>query len=253
MIGGLADPAAHTPATRGTNATNQRINYGLRFTWVLLGISRLSGEPATTVISRRIRCCALVCLPLTLCSVMANPSQSPERYPSHLSSQRRAVRKPRDARRFLAHSFPGNVFEKRLIESYISEHGRDPVTHEELGVDDLLEVKSARVTRPRPPTFTSIPSLLSEFQKEWDAIALETFNLRQQLHQTRQELSTALYQNDAAIRVIARLTQERNEARDVLAKINVQEGPNANGDSMQLDNAGLPAELASEVESTQSM
>ena len=153
--------------------------------------------------------------------------------------------------RFLADYVRGNVFEKRLIESYINEHGSDPLTQEELSVEDLLEVKSARVTRPRPPTFTSIPSLLSEFQKEWDAVALETFNLRQQLQQTRQELSTTLYQNDAAVRVIARLTKERDEARDVLSKINVQEGSNANGDSMQLDNTGLPPELASQVDSTQ--
>ena len=118
-------------------------------------------------------------------------------------------------------------------------------------MDDLVEIKSARVARPRPPTFTSIPSLLSEFQKEWDAVALETFNLRQQLQQTRQELSTALYQNDAAIRVIARLTTERDEARAALAKIGVSDASATNGDSMQVDGAGLPEDLAAQVDATQ--
>ena len=82
-------------------------------------------------------------------------------------------------------------------------------------------------------------------------MALETFNLRQQLQQTRQELSTALYQNDAAVRVIARLTRERDEARDVLAKINVHDPSATNGDTMQVDAPGLPDELVSRVESTQ--
>ena len=42
---------------------------------------------------------------------------------------------------------------------------------------------------------------------------LETFNLKRALEQTRQELSNALYQEDAARRVIARLIKERDDAR----------------------------------------
>ncbi|KAI9886341.1 MAG: hypothetical protein M1823_001849 [Watsoniomyces obsoletus] len=146
----------------------------------------------------------------------------------------------------------GAIFEKRLIESYIAENGRDPTTSEELTTDDLLELKSSRVVKPRPPTLTSIPSLLSVFQNEWDAMALETYSLRQQLSQTRQELSTALYQHDAAVRVIARLTREREEARDALSKVTV--GPSAaatNGDRMQVDSQALPDEMAAKVQATQ--
>ncbi|KAH0547513.1 hypothetical protein FGG08_000238 [Glutinoglossum americanum] len=146
----------------------------------------------------------------------------------------------------------GNVFEKRLIEAYIAENGKDPVTGEELAVDDLVGLKSARVVRPRPPTLTSIPSLLSIFQNEWDALALETFTLRRQLAQTRQELSTALYQHDAAVRVIARLTRERDESREALSKITINAGGTVgNGDEMQIDSHGLPEAIAAKIDSTQ--
>ncbi|KAE8325602.1 WD40-repeat-containing domain protein [Aspergillus sergii] len=145
----------------------------------------------------------------------------------------------------------GSVFEKRLIEAYIAENGKDPVNGEELSTDDLIEVKSQRVVRPRPPTLTSIPSLLNVFQEEWDALALETYTLRQTLAQTRQELSTALYQNDAAVRVIARLTKERDEARDALSKVSVGATRAAGGEAMQVDSNGLPEAVLSRVESTQ--
>ncbi|CAL5870846.1 uncharacterized protein PFLUO_LOCUS5087 [Penicillium psychrofluorescens] len=146
----------------------------------------------------------------------------------------------------------GSVFEKRLIEAYVAEHGKDPVNGEELGADELIEVKSQRVVRPRPPTLTSIPSLLSVFQEEWDALALETYTLQQNLAQTRRELSSALYQHDAAVRVIARLTQERDEAREALSKVSVGAGrPAADGEAMQVDSAGLPQVVLERIENTQ--
>ena len=144
------------------------------------------------------------------------------------------------------------MYEKRLIEAYISENGVEPTTGEALTIDDLIELKSQRIIRPRPPTLTSIPSLLSVFQEEWDALALETFTLKKTLAETRQELSTALYQHDAAVRVIARLTKERDEARDALSKVNVgARATPSNGDAMQVDSTGLPEAIIAKVESTQ--
>lgn len=138
------------------------------------------------------------------------------------------------------------------MEAYIAEHGKDPVNGEELAVDELIDIKSQRVVRPRPPTLTSIPSLLSIFQEEWDALALETYTLQQTLAQTRRELSTALYQHDAAVRVIARVTQERDEARDALSKISVGATRSAaGGEAMQVDSTGLPQAVLERVENTQ--
>ncbi|KAG0235540.1 Pre-mRNA-processing factor 19 [Actinomortierella wolfii] len=119
----------------------------------------------------------------------------------------------------------GQVYERRLIVKYIADNGKDPVTGEEMTEDDLLEIKSAPSTvKPRPPTMTSIPSILSVLQNEWDSIMLETFTLKQQYQQVRQELSHALYQHDAACRVIARLMKERDAAREALANVQAHIG-----------------------------
>lgn len=80
---------------------------------------------------------------------------------------------------------------------------------------------SAPAAPPRPPNLTSVPTLLFALQNEWDAVVLETFNLRQQNAQLRQELSHALYKEDAAMRVLARIQKERDEARECVASLSI--------------------------------
>ncbi|PHH71967.1 hypothetical protein CDD80_4883 [Ophiocordyceps camponoti-rufipedis] len=144
----------------------------------------------------------------------------------------------------------GFVYEKRLIEQYVNDHGTEPGTGTGLTVDDLLPLKDSVIVRPRPPTLTSIPALLATFQNEWDALALETYNLKEQLARTREELATVLYQQDAAVRVIVRLTKERDEARDSLSKITVG-GGQVEGEEMVVDSVeALPDELAEHVDET---
>lgn len=130
----------------------------------------------------------------------------------------------------------GHVYERRLVQKYVTENGTDPVTGEKLEESDLVSVKASTyhvaprhvrqcshrapflvdpgAAPPRPPTHSSIPALLTALQNEWDALVLETFTLKQQYNSTRQELSYALYSQDAASRVIARLMRERDAARE---------------------------------------
>jgi len=112
----------------------------------------------------------------------------------------------------------GHVFEKRLITKHLADSGRCPVTDEDLSPADLIALQVPPTARPRPASAQGVPGMLLALQNEWDALMLESHELRKQLNTARQELAHSLYQNDAAVRVIARLTDERDEARAALAQ-----------------------------------
>ena len=145
------------------------------------------------------------------------------------------------------------MYEKRLIEAYINESGTEPTTGEALSAEDLLEIRTQPNVIPRPPQVTSIPAMLSMFQNEWDSMALQVYKLQQDLKQARQELSVALYQHDAAVRVIAQVASERDEARTALAKVSVNRGgpTGTNGDAMQVDSTPLPAPIMEKIDNEQ--
>ncbi|SPO19754.1 probable PRP19 - non-snRNP spliceosome component required for DNA repair [Ustilago trichophora] len=137
----------------------------------------------------------------------------------------------------------GLVYEQRLIHKYINDNGKDPVTGDTLELDDLIEIKSSPKTAvPRPPQHSSIPSLLTSLQNEYDAIILETFTLKKHYDNLRQELAHALYANDASARVIARLLNERDQAREALASIQgtIGAGPSTSRAAQDVEMADSP-------------
>lgn len=121
------------------------------------------------------------------------------------------------------------------------ENGTDPISGEALSKDDLIEVKASEyniidmcdafTNNPEPSTLppraanqTSIPALLSALQSEYDSIMLESLEIKKAFQSARAELANALYREDAATRVIARLMQERDEARQALSSIQTSIG-----------------------------
>ena len=139
----------------------------------------------------------------------------------------------------------GHVFEKRLIEKHIDVTGQCPITGKEMTKDELLDITISKGEKPRTITGSSIPGILTSLQNEWDTLMLETFNMKQQLDLTRQELSHSLYQHDASCRVISRLIKERDEIRSSFnnLKANMVDVDDEEAQDEEFDNMGIYNEL----------
>lgn len=137
----------------------------------------------------------------------------------------------------------GYICERRLLLSKLADTaGRDPFGTDgrSLSESDLISIKLPLATAPppRPSTASSFSNLLEMIQQEHDTLLLELFDTRKALEETRMELSQALYQNDAAVRVIARLALERDEARRQLTEWSAEAGaPFLQNNTVNLTNA----------------
>eukprot|EP00980_Cylindrotheca_fusiformis_P008941 scaffold1909_cov130-Cylindrotheca_fusiformis.AAC.8 len=122
----------------------------------------------------------------------------------------------------------GHTCIKRLLLAKLVENGgMDPfetMRERPLSEDQLITLQKASSHAPPRVQATSLPNLLQQMQSEYDALVLELFDTRKALEDTRKELSQALYQNDAAVRVVARLSMERDAARQELEKWNASVG-----------------------------
>ncbi|KAL3805263.1 hypothetical protein ACHAW5_005675 [Stephanodiscus triporus] len=128
----------------------------------------------------------------------------------------------------------GYVCSRRLLLTKLAENGGiDPFDGSgtrQLDESALVELNTASggvgvvANLPRPPMATSLPNLLEIIHHEFEAVLLELYDTRMALEEARRELSSALYQNDAAVRVVARLALERDEARGKLEDFLVNVG-----------------------------
>mmetsp|Transcript_24199 Transcript_24199/g.33557 ORF Transcript_24199/g.33557 Transcript_24199/m.33557 type:complete len:497 (-) Transcript_24199:171-1661(-) len=154
----------------------------------------------------------------------------------------------------------GHLFERRLIEKQINATGRCPITDQDLTKEDLLSVKThtnqkATGIKPRLTATAGIPGMIKSFQDEWDAVMLETYTLKKHLFDVRQELAYALYQKDAASRVIARLIKERDQARaalsDVQSNMAAAVGKSGGTAMEEEDDAGISQAIIQKMVKTQ--
>eukprot|EP00548_Thalassiothrix_antarctica_P003033 CAMPEP_0194146740 /NCGR_PEP_ID=MMETSP0152-20130528/21539_1 /TAXON_ID=1049557 /ORGANISM="Thalassiothrix antarctica, Strain L6-D1" /LENGTH=502 /DNA_ID=CAMNT_0038847331 /DNA_START=22 /DNA_END=1530 /DNA_ORIENTATION=+ len=118
----------------------------------------------------------------------------------------------------------GKICLKGLLLSKLADNGgTDPFSEEPMDEERLVSLSSSSLAViPPRPSATSLPELLNLLNTEYSNLVLELFDTRRLLEETRKELSQALYQNDASVRVVARLSQERDAARQELANWNVQ-------------------------------
>jgi pre-mRNA-processing factor 19 len=143
----------------------------------------------------------------------------------------------------------GHICIKRLLLTKLVENGGvDPFETTRqlpLSEDQLVTLQtggsnSTGIAAPPRPQATSLPNMLGLIQKEYDALVLELFDTRKALEETRRELSQALYQNDAAIRVVARVAQERDTVKQQLEQWNAS----ANAPTSTTDAAATTATAA---------
>ena len=71
--------------------------------------------------------------------------------------------------------------------------GQCPITGQSLEPSDLVELKVASHASPKPLNTMSFPATLAFLQNKWDEQMLEVHSLKQNLEQTRKELTHALY------------------------------------------------------------
>lgn len=114
----------------------------------------------------------------------------------------------------------GGVYEKKVIERWISENGNDPDTKEALSKDQLILMKQSPKVTPVPPHSMTISSIIKTLRDEYDATVLCNAKLMKDNNGNNAELIEQLYSHDAAVRVIRDMTnnmktvkQELEEAR----------------------------------------
>jgi len=103
----------------------------------------------------------------------------------------------------------GVIFERETIENHLKTSNTCPMDGQPLMVNDLIEIQNfSSSVYPAQIRANSFSGILASLQEEWNAVQKETFSLRQKLAQCQKELAQAIYEKEAAKRVIARLISQ---------------------------------------------
>lgn len=116
----------------------------------------------------------------------------------------------------------GRVYDQHAINQHLAINQTDPFTNEPLQSKDLIPISTESLMIPPVQSLSQSSSLREALQtvnREFDGLMLEQFQLKKENQSLKQELAHALYQHDAATRVIARLIKERDDAKAELNHI----------------------------------
>jgi pre-mRNA-processing factor 19 len=156
----------------------------------------------------------------------------------------------------------GHVYEKDIIIKHIETTGQCPVTGKELFVEDLIEINKNPidlVISDKALKSSSMPSILSKINTEYETLAFDNFSMKKQLQEVNSELSHVMYQHEAANLVICRLIKERDEARQHLNKLKAklseleEENKGEEREDEEFDFMGIHQELISRINKLSSL
>ena len=103
----------------------------------------------------------------------------------------------------------GVIFEKEAIQEHLKNSSFCPVKNVPLRFEDLIDIEVTQPTSyPTAIRAASFTDYLNGLTQEWNVVQKELYETRKQLAQCQRELAQALYEKEAAKRVIARLIAE---------------------------------------------
>lgn len=114
----------------------------------------------------------------------------------------------------------GDIYESSVINTYLLNHKKCPKTSQEMAKDDLQPLvcfKGPRLgfTHQGSSVYSQTDLVLNKYKEE----VLSTKELLRSINENRTKLAKALKKQDAALRIIKRLKEERDDARTNLTKI----------------------------------
>jgi len=112
----------------------------------------------------------------------------------------------------------GQVYEEAVIFHHIETTGKCPITNEDICINDCVPLQPS-LAKGSLSDQSKVPEIIDSIDEEWNDLLLETYKIKHQNEELKQELSLALYQYDAACRTIGKLLTETEQLKSVMQGI----------------------------------